>query len=118
MLAGVQGLFAIVALAVSLSHHHKPHVWHAPKWWLRQAVCIHQHEGAWNDQGALYGGGMQVLVSTWNAQGAGGEVPYARTTADIGRQTPRIQLHAAYRIWLRSGRSWHQWGTAGMCGLT
>jgi hypothetical protein len=59
---------------------------------------------------------MQFMVSTWNTV-AGGDVPYARTTADIAQQTPRVQLHAAYLVWKRDGGSWHEWGTAAACGL-
>jgi hypothetical protein len=78
-------------------------------------MCIHDHEGAWDDHG-YYGGGMQFLVSTWNRV-AGGEIPFVTTTTEIGKLSPRIQLHAAMRVWLQDHRSWHEWGTAGVCGL-
>lgn len=94
-----------------------PRRWHAPPWWLRQALCIHHYEGAWNAIGYVngrptYGGGMQFLVSTWNR--AGGS---ARSVWDIARATPREQLYRAWRIWRMNGGSFREWGTAGRCGL-
>jgi hypothetical protein len=98
-----------------------PHHWHAPSWWLRQAVCIHQHEGAWNDNtGNSYFGGLQFLPSTWYRAGGahssafdhpGEQTRYPFTTS------PREQLYRAWIIWRRDGGSWREWGTAGKCGL-
>lgn len=94
-----------------------PRYWHAPSWWLRQAVCIHQREGAWNAIGyvngrATYGGGMQFLLSTWWSVGGGGS-----SLSEIAASSPREQLYRSWLLWRRSGRSWSAWGTAGMCGL-
>ncbi len=86
-----------------------PRNWHAPAWWLRQAVCIHEHEGAWNaNTGNGYYGGFQFLLST--ARRAGFSV-----RPDLA--TPREQLYRAYLIWKWDGGSWREWGTARICGL-
>lgn len=95
-----------------------PAGWHAPKWWLKQALCIHRHEGAWNDAGAPYEGGMQFLASTWAS--VGGRVEYDRWHNPVRWASvalPREQLYRAWRVWLRDGRSWREWGTAGRCHL-
>lgn len=94
-----------------------PTVWHAPGWWLSEAVCIHGHEGAWDSIGyvhgvATYGGGMQFMLGTWTGVGGRGGSLW-----DITRQTPREQLYRAWLVYLRDGRSWREWGTAGLCGL-
>jgi hypothetical protein len=104
-------LFATAALAAPM-----PRRWHAPRWWLREAVCIHDHEGAWNDEtGNGYSGGMQFLPSTWASVGGMGRPSAA---------SPREQLYRAYLVWDRdAGKphdgkgSWREWGTAGICGL-
>lgn len=93
-----------------------PRHWHAPAWWLRQAVCIHSKEGAWNaNTGNGYFGGMQFLLSTWRSVG-GPSYPHL--------VSPREQLYRAWLVWDRdAGRphdgigSWREWGTAGVCGL-
>lgn len=91
-----------------------PAKWHAPKAWLADAVCVHEHEGAWNaSTGNGYEGGMQFLRSTW--QGAGGSVDrrgHWASTVSI-----REQLFRAWFVWKRDGYSWREWGTAGACGL-
>jgi hypothetical protein len=86
-----------------------PKRWHAPRWWLQQALCVHQHEGAWNaNTGNGYFGGMQFLLSTWRSVGGTGW-PH--------RATPREQLYRAWLVYLRDGRSWREWGTRSVCGL-
>lgn len=106
-----------------------PAGWHAPPGWLGHesrggqpatgAWCVHEHEGSWvsigYDRGgrALYGGGLQFLVSTWNRAG-GAE----RTVYEIARTTPRVQLYRAWLVWKRDGGSWREWpNTARACGL-
>lgn len=108
-MSSVRGLLALVALVIPIPHHHHKNVWHAPRWWLAQALCIHQHEGAWTDStGNGYYGGMQFALGTWQSvQGRG--LP--------NQASPREQLHRAYLVYLRDGHSWREWGTAGMCGL-
>lgn len=83
-----------------------------PAWWLPQAVCVHQHEGAWNDPSAPYWGGMQMDLSF---QAAYGGVFLARWgTAD--HWPPLDQLIAAYRGW--RARGWEPWpASAWSCGL-
>ena len=93
-----------------------PHHWHAPRWWLPQALCIHQHEGAWNDAtGNGYEGGMQFLESTWTSVGGAVDKTNGHWASEA---TPREQLYRAWLVYLRDGHSWHEWGTAGACGLT
>lgn len=99
----------ILAAAVLLLFSPAPRHWHAPTWWLPQALCIHAHEGAWNaDTGNGYYGGMQFLLSTWQSVHGSGRPDLA---------TPREQLYRAWLVYLRDGRSWREWGTAGACGL-
>ncbi len=88
-----------------------PRNWHAPAWWLRQALCIHAHEGAWNDAtGNGYFGGMQFTASTYRSVGG-------RDDGRADLDTPREQLYRAWLVWLRDGKSWREWGTAGVCRL-
>jgi resuscitation-promoting factor RpfB len=83
--------------------------WHAPRWWLPQAVCIHEHEGAWDaNTGNGYYGGMQFTLYTWRSVG-GASFPHLAS--------PREQLHRAWLVYRRDGNSWREWGTAGACGL-
>ncbi len=86
-----------------------PTRWHAPKWWLRQALCIHHFEGAWNaNTGNGYWGGMQFLPSTWYSVGG---------TTPAYLVSPREQLYRAWLVWRRDGGSWAEWGTRRVCGL-
>lgn len=86
-----------------------------PPWppaWLRAALCVHHHEGAWNDAGAPYWGGLQMDMSFQAAYG--GEFLRRYGTAD--RWPPRDQLLTAWRAW--RVRGWSPWpNTAAMCGL-
>lgn len=83
-----------------------------PAWWLPQAVCIHEHEGAWNDQtGNGYLGGFQFMPSTWAAHGG------LRFGPNPALLSPRDQLTVAYWTWRDDGGSWREWGTAAICGL-
>ncbi len=96
-----------------------PRDWHAPGWFLRDASCLHEHEGAWPDlTGNGYAGGLQFTAYTW--QSVGGAVErdrYGNIThwADIA--SPREQIYRCWLVYLRDGRSFREWGTAGMCGL-
>lgn len=108
-----------------------PKHWHAPRWWLAQAVCIHEHEGAWNDPWAPYEGGMQFLASTYATVGgrvrdrAGRLLRYDRRSHTFNGvpyhwaslDSPREQLYRAWLLWKHDRGSWHEWGTAGVCGL-
>ena len=86
-----------------------PDRWHAPRWWLPQALCIHRHEGAWNaNTGNGYYGGMQFTLQTWASVGG-------QLRPDLA--TPRQQLFRAWLVYSRDGFSWREWGTAKGCGL-
>lgn len=116
LLALVSSIFAIHLQPHHAVAHHRP--W--PAWWLAQATCIHSREGAWPDNtGNSYFGGMQFLRSTWEHAGGG---YYAAFDHPGDRRYPftapiREQLYRAWTVWRRDGHSWHEWGTAGACGL-
>lgn len=101
---------ARVAVAViALYPPTVPRHWHAPAAWLREAVCIHAHEGAWDaNTGNGYEGGFQFLPGTWHSVAGHGHAYDA---------TPREQLYRAWLVWKRDGGSWREWGTARACGL-
>lgn len=89
-----------------------PNSWRAQNYpnWYRDAMCIHRHEGRWDaNTGNGYYGGMQFLLSTWRRAGGIG-YPH--------QFSPREQLYRARIIWKQDGRSWREWGTAGMCGVS
>lgn len=97
-----------------------PPNWHAPRAWLAQAVCIHEHEGAWNDPWSPYEGGLQFLLSTWTRPGVDGPVvrdSKGRVVHWASAFSPREQLYRAWLVWKQDGGSWREWGTAGACGL-
>ena len=98
---------AVVALVVTTEAHAKP-----PNWWVRDALCVHHYEGAWNDSGAPYYGGLQM---DWNFQHTyGGWILRHHGTADHWR--PVTQILVAYRGW--KDRGWNPWPkTARLCGL-
>jgi len=78
----------------------------------RQWLCIHSHEGAWDDDGAPYWGGVQFGYNEWKRYGEPYTgVPYANLA------TPLQQMWAAERYW-RSGAGFSPWpNTARYCGL-
>lgn len=104
-----------------------PPGWHAPRAWLLGAVCIHNHEGAWNDNtGNTYFGGLQFLPGTWERAGGPDEVAFHHPGDPRYpfTPTPREQLFYAYRLWdkdrgtLGDGLgTWSEWGTRWKCGL-
>jgi resuscitation-promoting factor RpfA len=94
----------VSSLALALPPH-----WHAPAWWLPQAICIHHREGAWTaNTGNGYYGGFQFLLSTWRRAGGVGR-------PDL--QPVHEQLYRAWVVYRRDGNSWREWGTARACGL-
>lgn len=114
-------LLIVLVCAPSALGAPMPKHWHAPKFWLAQAVCIHGHEGAWNDNtGNTYFGGLQFLESTWKRAG-GADYPAFHHPGD--RHYPftapiREQLYRAWVLWLRHRHAWTEWGVAvGICGL-
>jgi resuscitation-promoting factor RpfA len=99
----------VLLLAALLSPTLAPRTWHAPAWWLPQAICIHGYEGAWNaNTGNGHYGGMQFTLYTWASVNGAGRPDLA---------TPREQLYRAWLVYLRDGRSWREWGTRSLCGL-
>jgi len=91
-----------------LAHHRASH-WQPSAVWLRQALCIHRHEGGWHvNTGNGYYGGMQFALSTWRRAGGSG-YPHVASV--------REQLFRAWRIWRMNGGSWAEWPTRRYCGL-
>jgi len=80
---------------------------------LRSWLCIHRHEGPWNDPNAPYYGGLQMDLDFQRTYGP--ELLRRKGTAD--KWTPLEQMWVAERA-RRSGRGFHPWpNTARMCGL-
>ena len=76
-------------------------------------LCIHRHEGAWNDPGAPYYGGLQMDLQFQRTSGAS----LLRTKGTADRWTPVEQMWVAERA-RRSGRGFYPWpNTARYCGL-
>jgi hypothetical protein len=86
--------------------------WQRPP--LRSAwMCIHRHEGAWNDPNAPYYGGLQMDYSFMRTYGR--ELLRRKGTAD--KWTPLEQIWVAHKAY-RSGRGFYPWpNTARYCGL-
>lgn len=92
--------------------------------WYADAMCVHSHEGAWNDDtGNGYYGGMQMDAGFEATYGA----EFLRRYGEAGNWPPHDQLLAAYRAYVgwdghaydRSyARGWSPWpNTAATCGL-
>ena len=76
-------------------------------------LCIHRFEGAWNDAGGPYYGGLQMDLSFQRRYG--GKLLRRKGTAD--HWTPLEQMWVAERAH-RSGRGFYPWpNTARYCGL-
>ena len=76
-------------------------------------LCIHRHEGPWNDPNAPYYGGLQMDISFQHAYGA--DLLRRKGTAD--KWTPVEQMWVAERAY-RSGRGFSPWpNTARACGV-
>jgi len=85
--------------------HHPPH----KSGWL----CIHRHEGAWNDPNAPYYGGLQMDIGFQRTYG--GHLLRRKGTAD--HWSPLEQMWVAEKAH-RSGRGYYPWpNTARYCGL-
>lgn len=79
---------------------------------LRDWLCIHRYEGAWNDSGAPYWGGLQMSYGF--QQTYGGWLLQRKGTAD--HWTPLEQIWTAVRAYRIRG--FHPWpNTARACGL-
>jgi hypothetical protein len=75
-------------------------------------MCIHRFEGAWNDPGAPYWGGLQMNMAFQAAYGR--ELLRSKGTAD--RWTPLEQIWVAIRA--HRTRGFYPWpNTARACGL-
>ncbi len=106
---GVGVRLSLAAASASLILGGVPATWHAPPSWLPGALCIHQHEGAFNaNTGNGYYGGFQFTLDTWRSVGG-------LVRPDIA--TPREQLFRAWLVYRRDGNSWREWGTRSLCGL-
>ena len=76
-------------------------------------LCIHRHEGRWDDPDPTYYGGLQMDVSFQRAYGS--YLLRRKGTAD--RWTPLEQMWTAEKA-LRAGRGFHPWPVAARrCGL-
>jgi hypothetical protein len=76
-------------------------------------LCIHRHEGRWNDPHAPYYGGLQMDITFQRAYGG----YLLRTKGTANRWRPLEQMWTAERA-RRSGRGFHPWpNTARLCGL-
>jgi len=84
--------------------------------WLAQAQCVHQHEGPWNaNTGNGYFGGLQIAPQTWMRVNGRPQPAFAHPgdPAYPFSASPQEQLHRAWLVWLRDGRTWRSWGTVG-----
>jgi hypothetical protein len=97
-------------LYLGLSAHAKGD---GPGWLWRSFLCIHRYEGAWDDGGGPYYGGLQMDYAFQAAYGP--EFLRAYGTAD--NWPPAIQITVAMRAYL-SGRGFGPWpNTRRLCGL-
>jgi hypothetical protein len=84
---------------------------HPPR--LKDWLCIHHYEGAWNDPNPPYYGGLQMDMGFQRAYGA--DLLRRKGTAD--HWSPLEQIWVAERAY-RSGRGFYPWpNTARWCGL-
>lgn len=104
-------------LVCALPARSAPRSWRPERGWIRDALCIHEHESVrwdragvdWLGRPSPYYGGMQFLLATWRSAGGRGLPSNA---------SPREQLYRAWVVWKRDGRSWREWGTRHRCGLS
>jgi hypothetical protein len=83
---------------------HPPH--------MNEWMCIHHYEGAWNDVGGPYWGGLQMSLTF--QQRYGGWIYRLKGTAD--HWTPLEQIWTAEKA--RQSRGFWPWpNTARICGL-
>ncbi len=84
-----------------------------PSWALRAFLCIHRHEGAWNDPNPPYYGGLQMDMAFQRSYGP----EYLRRYGTADNWPPSVQIAVAYRA-VRSGRGFYPWPNAARrCGL-
>jgi hypothetical protein len=111
----------LASMAVS-DLSHTVHVWqqraleahrvaqHPPH--MAQWMCIHHYEGAWNDVGSPYWGGLQMSLTFQERYG--GWIYKEKGTAD--HWTPLEQIWTAEKA-LKTRGFWPWPNTARMCGL-
>jgi hypothetical protein len=101
----VRNLWRKRAIAHKRKAHRPPH--------RSQWLCIHRHEGRWNDPHGPYYGGLQMDISFQRLYG--GELLRRKGTAE--NWTPLEQMWVAERAY-RAGRGFYPWpNTARYCGL-
>lgn len=98
------GVWKQRARAAHRAAQHPPH--------LRDWMCIHRYEGAWNDVGGPYWGGLQMSLSFQESYGP--RLYRAKGTAD--HWTPLEQMWTAEKA-LKSRGFWPWPNTARLCGL-
>lgn len=95
--------------------------WNPSATWLAQARCVHVHEGPWTaNTGNGYFGGMQFSAQTWKRVSGRPVAAFSHPGDPSFPFTvpPREQLHRAWLLWLRDGRTWRSWGAVGaVCSL-
>lgn len=81
--------------------------------WLERAfLCIHQHEGAWQDQGLPYFGGLQMDLDFQRAYGR----PFLKHFGTADRWPQSVQVAVAIEAWI--SRGFGPWpNTRKRCGL-
>jgi len=79
---------------------------------MREWMCIHHYEGAWNDVGGPYWGGLQMNLTFQERYG--GWIYRLKGTAD--HWTPLEQIWVAEKA-LQSRGFWPWPNTARLCGL-
>jgi hypothetical protein len=87
--------------------------------WWRTWKTAGNGEAAWSTVNA-YGGGMQMLVSTYNRAAAmsHGRLSAVRSNAEIAGLPAAAQIYAAYLIVQQDHGSWREWpNTSRACGL-
>jgi hypothetical protein len=76
-------------------------------------LCIHRHEGPWNDPNPPYYGGLQMDITFQRTYGR----YLLRRKGTANRWTPAEQMWTAEKAF-RAGRGFHPWpNTARRCGL-
>ena len=112
----VRSLLLVVIAALTLAGAGSAQPGQPSAAWLVQAQCIHVHEGPWTaNTGNGRFGGMQFSAQTWMRM-KGQFVPAFVHPGDPAfpfAVPPHEQLHRAWLLWLRDGRSWRSWGAVG-----
>jgi hypothetical protein len=126
--------FVPQALCVHSGWHWSPHRQRpgqrpeyriAGRWWFRtvdvpDSISGGSGEGAWTAASGLYGGGLQLMLGTYN-RAAGlshGRLPVLSSNAQVAALSPAAQMYAAYLIVRQDRGRWSEWPWTGRaCGL-